>query len=443
MIRILLLGFSAIIVSALMMNCSKRTSFFSEITSVEGKMILPDYALYCQRSLDNERLAVFASFFGDYENTIRFATMDAPFRSDNSLQVNKDDINRIKSYYSQALENETLHDEELLKAKQVLALLEYQYEKPDYFANLKSIDALQHIASKAESYQFLLINEAHYSSQNRMFTNSLLKPLWEKGYRYLALETLGYIDDQLDQRGYALNNTGYYTKDPSFALLVSNALNIGYKLVAYETQDGLDGTARDHEQALNLFNRTVKRDSAAKVLVHAGYGHILELGDSNYEPMAYQLKKLLESDVLTVDQESMLVINDTAKMNPLYHDALEKEAILKPTVFINEDSTSFVEPLYQGSIDIQVYHPKTEFRYNRPIWLRTPNSNFYKIPNRYLTYEGSLIQAIKATAHEDAVPTDQTIIHQNSALILEPGDYELRVINCDGTWVGSAFLKAY
>lgn len=86
------------------------------------------------------------------------------------------------------------------------------------------------------------------------------------------------------------------------ANLIRNAANLGYKLIPYEDTIG---KKREMHQAENLYNKTLKNDPDAKVLVLAGGSHINEIDsqDSDKRWMAYYLKKISKLDPLTINQE--------------------------------------------------------------------------------------------------------------------------------------------
>ncbi|MGB3467494.1 MAG: hypothetical protein WBA74_19570, partial [Cyclobacteriaceae bacterium] len=256
---------------------------------------------YCGESARNlSDKAILASFVGDYQNSVSYA----------------------------AERN----------------LLDFRLNTIDEIENLKTIfegysckNAKEHIIEESRNYHFTLINEAHYSSKNRVFTQSLLKPLWENGYRYLALEALGYNDPNLNNRSFPTDKSGFYLKEISFGNLVREALSLGYKLVPYETKIYDRGdTFRDQQQAQNLIAKTWQQDKKGKVLVHVGYGHLGEIGDDQYAPMGYQLKKMVGQDILTVDQQTMLPLKED-KSHAYYQYASNICEITQPIIFLKQN----------------------------------------------------------------------------------------------------------
>ena len=66
-------------------------------------------------------------------------------------------------------------------------------------------------SGEAEKYQIVMINEAHHVPQHRVFTYRLLEDLWQKGYRYLALEALSENAEHGLDKGYVSEKTGLHS----------------------------------------------------------------------------------------------------------------------------------------------------------------------------------------------------------------------------------------
>ena len=58
--------------------------------------------------------------------------------------------------------------------------------------------------------------KAHHVPRDRAFLLTLLRGLYERGFRYFAAETLNPKDTGLQARGYPTLQTGYYTREPVF-----------------------------------------------------------------------------------------------------------------------------------------------------------------------------------------------------------------------------------
>ena len=142
------------------------------------------------------------------------------------------------------------------------------------------VKAADYIIELAKKNQVVIINEAHHNSFHRVFTKSILKKLFENGYKNLGLEALANgeeLDSTLNIRKYPILKTGHYIKDPQFGDLVRTALEIGYNVFPYETENFGNSTteSREIEQAKNIQN-IIESKPDEKFLIHCGYDHNLE-----------------------------------------------------------------------------------------------------------------------------------------------------------------------
>ena len=364
-------------------------------TNIQGYNDL--YREYCQSNTnDNSGNAVMASFMGDHQKSIQYVSMNHSFDHGLNSQPDNDHLEKL-------------------------------------FANFEPIDATKVIAEQSEKYHFTLINEAHYSSMNRAFTASLLQPLWDRGYRYLALEALGYNDPNLNDRTYPTYQSGYYIRESTFANLIRKALEIGYQLIPYETRVFDQGdTFRDYQQAKNIAEQTWQKDKVGKVLIHVGYSHLNEEGDDFYKPMGSQLKTLTEQDILTIDQQAMLPLISDDKMHSYYQFAVKNFELDKHTVFVNSGEEFLVDAINRGSVDIQVYHPKPIFTHKRPTWLITDGRQLIELPVEFRAYKDMLFQLVPLNEGESAVPSDQFILSEKNYVIAENGFYWAKIVDCEG-----------
>ena len=452
----------SIILAVMSLKCTgEKDPVFSGFQPAQQKGFHPGYQEYCalDRTANFEELAVQASFYGDYDRAIHFATLAAPYPDGPALRFEgvgeaPEALAAAQEQLKKLLQEGELH--QLLPATgeppeamagKLLALLQGPASPEEAFAGHRMASALDYIVERAGHYHFTLINEAHYNGQHRAFTRALLRPLWEKGYRYLALETLSHHDPALAARGYPVRGSGPYLPEVAFGNLVREALALGYTLVPYEIQDE-DAEAvqsrqaynalRDSIQAHNIFKRTLQQDAQGKVLVHAGYGHIFKSGDREYLPMGLQLRRLARQDVLSIDQETMTEKRDERKQSAYYRYVQTALASSAPTVFLDSSSQALVVGLQALGVDIQVYHPPTVFHQGRPEWLMGPQARWCELPTVLLEKEGFLLQAVYPGEPAEVVPVDQLIITPESrALILPPGRFELRLIDCQGALRGT------
>ncbi len=158
-------------------------------------------------------------------------------------------------------------------------------------------EAIAYIKELMKDKQIVMINEQHWQPKHRYLGNSLLKYLYGKGFRYLAVEAIGENQDSLNIRRYPLQKTGIYTKEPQFGNFIRNALQMGFEIIAYDEfiQD------RERKQAENIYHKTFGKNPNAKVLVWGGIEHINE-EKTDYPKMGYYLKELSGIDPLTIEQ---------------------------------------------------------------------------------------------------------------------------------------------
>src|SRR5450755_2228261 len=118
--------------------------------------------------------------------------------------------------------------------------------------NIQNADAKRFISFIAPNYSVIMLNEAYNKPLHRAFAYSLLDDLFKRGFRYLAMEMLNPMPDQeLTKLTY---KTGHFATEPVVGELIRQALDLGFKLVAY--QDPLAAqhtpTERDSIQAMHI-----------------------------------------------------------------------------------------------------------------------------------------------------------------------------------------------
>ena len=153
------------------------------------------------------------------------------------------------------------------------------------------------IADSAKHHQILMINEAHTQPKTRYFGGLLLKKLYTAGYRYLAVEALR--SDSINVRKFVSVKDGFYTREPTFANLLNQAVQMGYKLVSYDTSEW----PNRETNACNVLNEKVfKLNPQAKLVVWVGHAHVDETDRGKQSWLAYYFKRNLGKDPFTVDQ---------------------------------------------------------------------------------------------------------------------------------------------
>lgn len=411
--------------------CYFQPGFVIKELPMDGpKIKISGYVGFC--TLDNtnpESAAVKYAIWGDHYKSLHYATINEEAKVDFN---NGSFIKVADSLPMAQLIDALLKDPD----KQFLAELLLGDHTPEgVFKNAQAIDAIEYILDQVLNHNFILLNEAHYSSQHREFATSLLGELYNHyGFRYLAIEALSLNDSLLEKRGFANIHTGYYTQDPSLGNMVNEALRIGYKLIPYESSRYSHGSLRDLDQAHNIIKQTKAQDPSSKVLIYAGYSHINECClDDPYTPLGAHLKKIIGEEILTIDQVEMSGLLAREKENQYYRYIFNTSGnhISSASIFLNQKGVPILTPLGKNHIDLQVYHPRTQFVNGRPSWL-VRNRNFYPVPVNLKKWKGNLLSIVNFHHPEDAVPVDQFIIDDEKFILLSPGRYRARIFNCAG-----------
>ncbi|HEX8298676.1 MAG TPA: hypothetical protein VF594_05885 [Rubricoccaceae bacterium] len=236
----------------------------------------------------------------------------------------------------------------------------------------RAVEAAEWIAARADSSRVVMVNEAHHDAASRLLTLALLPRLYDAGYRYFAAEAFATDSVLAAGPAYPTPEMGTYLGEPVFGEIVREALRLGYTLVPYEIEDdergGPDPQARrDSMQAVHLAERTVERDPDARVLVHAGFGHVYETADEYWRPMAAFFRERTGIDPLTVDQAAMSE-RSTRAYDSVEYRATESSLRGVPAVLLRPTG----EPLRLGDavpVDVQVVRPRTVYRNGRPTWM--------------------------------------------------------------------------
>jgi hypothetical protein len=310
-------------------------------------------------------------------------------------------------------------DDHSISEKEVALLLS------DY----KARPAAEYIIERSKNEQIIIINEAHHQPLHRVFTESLLDGLYENGFRYLGLEALAE-DSLLNIRKWPKVGDGYYTNEPQFGNLIREALRLGFTVFGYESTE--KGKARERGQAINIL-KFLEKDPDAKILIHCGFGHVVEDGHPSWgKAMAGLLGELANIDPFTIDQ-----VNFSERGHPDYESLLYKSMALdRSSVFVDSSNRPFAYRPDSASIDISVIHPRTLLVSDRPDWLLRSNSwKEYKLEGDLdLTFPCLIAAYYSHDVGTESVPVDLIevdSIHQKS-LILPPVDFILHITDSTG-----------
>ena len=306
------------------------------------------------------------------------------------------------------------------------------YKTASNLKNIQHVSARRYIHLEAKSRRVIMINEAFAKPLHRAFTLSLLADLHSLGFRYLALEMLNNFSDQSLSR--VTMHTGYYAAEPVAAELIRTALSLGYTLVPYEdTAAGIHTAAqRDSIQAENIY-AVLKKDTAAKILVHASFTHISEKpGPDGFIPMALAFQKISGIDPLTIDQTDMTEESNFAYGRIIYQAYLAKFPLTEPSIaLVNGNPVNVTD---KDFYDLCVIHPPTQYKDGRPTWLslgglRHPFTVKPPVEGVYLTQAYYLNEIVaNDNAPWQLIPADQTYVVNgagNYLLYLRKGKYRI------------------
>ena len=91
--------------------------------------------------------------------------------------------------------------------------------------DIKNADAKRFITFIAPNYKVIMLNEAYNKPIHRAFAYSLLDVLYNRGYRYLAMEMLNPMPDhELTKLTY---KTGHFATEPVAGEMIRQALELG------------------------------------------------------------------------------------------------------------------------------------------------------------------------------------------------------------------------
>lgn len=310
--------------------------------------------------------------------------------------------------------------------------------------------AIEAIPKFLKDQRAVFFNEAHNAPVTRTLTVPLLAKLRAEGFETFAAETLYETDKDLQKRGYPVGDSGFYTQEPVYAEMVRTALKLGFRVVAYEAISDATGDAREREQARNLYERVFKHDPKARLVVNAGYAHIVEKGKYlGGKSMAQHFRDFSGIDPVTVEQTMLIEHSIMSEDHPYYRAALATLHPTQPLVFA--DKTGKPWSLKPGGYDISVLFPPDELAEGRPTWLALGGLR-KRYPVTGEICRGAfpcLIEARYIAESEDAIPADRIVLgftdkkvrlaerslqsgaQLRSSLYLKPGRYRLSATDVD------------
>ena len=143
-------------------------------------------------------------------------------------------------------------------------------------------------------------HESHHLVEHRIFLLNYLKTLKEYGYKNLAIEALSndknipiFINNGVNPE------IGYYTDEPNFTNLLTEARDLGYNIIRYEPLIADYSTLgnRDSLMAMNILSKWTPNDG--KLSIFAGWAHIFK---QRYWLRDYLEKQMPEVNIVSVNQ---------------------------------------------------------------------------------------------------------------------------------------------
>ena len=262
--------------------------------------------------------------------------------------------------------------------------------------NYKS--ATNKIIEIADHHNAIMFNESHIVPRHRLYFETLLKSLYDKGFKVLALETLDWKDTELNTRKFPISISGYYSREPNYANMIRTALEIGYKLFPYETRNHRATMAeREREQTENLKKIL---DSNKKILVLAGYDHIKEKADdSSNEWLAKVFYEKTNINPFTIEQTELKEVISINQIS--YYEYKDK-------IWLAEK--------FKGFYDMMLVYPNKENDTQLYSLLERPKLNFQlrsEKKDKIRLFQIFRLNEYKTYGNK-AIPVAQQIIYKSS-----------------------------
>ena len=306
------------------------------------------------------------------------------------------------------------------------------------FLNGKEVKPLREVLPELiVNKQVVMMNEAHYNPATRTTLINGLEEFKKQGFKALAVEGLYNYEDaeRLNQQGYPVVESGYYTREPLFGELIRQACKKGFTLINYESQVECDNyehpdnnhcnSFRDSIQAVNLA-KWVKQNPGEKLLVWAGHDHILEKNKGSWKHLAQYFQEMTGIDPLTIEQTNRVEYFFTDFEPSDYKTVAEQ--ITEPSVLFNSENG------YYGDLsgaDVQVFMPRYRVEGKRPQFYslngerKATKVNNIKPPFTY-------VQAFYANETGHRVAADRINFNRYNTLYLYPGKYNIEYVSDKG-----------
>jgi hypothetical protein len=297
--------------------------------------------------------------------------------------------------------------------------------------------ALEYIINASEDKQVVMINEDHNTPKHRILTYNLLEDFYVAGFRYLAVEALEN-DSSIINLGFPQISSGYYTAEPNMGNLLKKAIRLGFKLIPYESTDRTryNGKSESYLQNIREVNeaenihKILIKDPSAKILVHAGHGHIWEKG-GDIIFMAEYFKILSGINPLTINQS----INSMDEFKVKLDSTINLKNTQIPYVVLNKDNKPRISNGDgENAYDLLVAWPTPQMEHGRKDFLLSKKGTRLHTLTVHKKDIGKLVQ-IKSLNPKDDIPLDQFVVKPGTfqyGVALDKGQYRLQIVDNKG-----------
>jgi len=314
------------------------------------------------------------------------------------------------------------------------------------FKDCTKKSAKSYVVEKAKDYPCVFLNDSKLHPQTRIFGKSLLKDLYDQGYRHLGVEAFTNFREVNAGLSCPSINSGSLSDEPLFGDMIREALSIGFKLFSFQpseteiakatniikkkyadgSQKDLKVSALNWSKAMNI-NRYTKAHPNEKFLIYTSKNQIAEKDVFDFNTLTQWFKNITSIDPLTIEQA---IMNEACPENE--HPHYKYAQVAGPTIFLKYKTPVVAKQNdIETPYDLQVFHPRTQYVQNRPDWLRMKgNRKPFKVnPDQYEMDYPLLAYAIKKGEDPQiAVPVDIVEFETNRIempLLLPPGEYQL------------------
>lgn len=303
-------------------------------------------------------------------------------------------------------------------------------------------NAVDEITEAARGRRVVFLNENHFASRHRSFLAQVLRALRAEGFDVLAGETF-YNGARAADRVEGLASSakvgfghGTYIWDPVLAETVREALDLGYRLTAYENTTPLRElpadrriAVREAAQAANLAT-ALAASPRSRFVVYVGFSHLRETPDARGNLwLARRLRDLTGIDPLTVHQATTGSFGPDGKDSPTASAVMATFRPQHPIVVRTVEGQA-LDAAAEGA-DLTVFHPPLDPVAGRPGWLAAdPKRKQATITWRTEETDGLLLaQACHADSEGPTIPADQYLADERAKTLtffLRPGRYVVR-----------------